>query len=125
MEAPYSPVKKPATTPAGVHCRRRPVAAWGALVSFASEVLMKRLKFPVAIWAHKDEARYYAFPLGAKDRWGADVVPLIDDATWEYKGTLPDGLLVTDVENDDGNRVRCRLGGKLVYTADWALKDAG
>ena len=87
-------------------------------------VMTKSLKFPVAVWSNKDERRYYAFPLGAKDVLGDTIYPAIDNLTWEYRGTLPQGTPVQDVRPDRGDRVTCTLGGVKVYTAKWAITES-
>ena len=64
-----------------------------------------KTKYDVAIWRNLEAGETYAFPLGVKDSWGQDVVPLIDNAGWEFKCTLPKGQPVTDVKPVVGNKV--------------------
>jgi hypothetical protein len=82
-----------------------------------------KTKFDVAVWQNVQNGEAYAFPLGAKDAWGEDIVPLIDHAGWNFKATLPVGQPVTDVKPVTGHRVRCKLAGISVNTADWAIGD--
>lgn len=84
---------------------------------------MKRLRFPVAIWRDKDGGHTYAFPLGAKDPYGHDVYPLLNNQAWEYRGTLPQGMPVTNIKKGNEHRVSCSLAGSVVYTGDWAIED--
>jgi hypothetical protein len=84
--------------------------------------MAQKTKYDVAVWHKLDDGETYAFPLGVKDAWGGEVVPLIDNAGWQYNGTLPKGQPVAEVKPVTGNRVRCKLAGKSVNTADWAIE---
>jgi hypothetical protein len=82
---------------------------------------MKRLKYPVGVWYNSEDQKFYAFPIGATDPWGGEVVPLIDYVTWEFKGVFPAGIEVKNVTTDTGDRVTCEFAGKKVYTGNWAI----
>jgi len=78
--------------------------------------------YDLAIWHHASDGETYAFPIGAKDIFGDVIHPVLNDVSWTYKGTLPKGAEVSDVEPVKGNRVRCTLAGaKGINTADWAI----
>lgn len=85
---------------------------------------MIKLKYAVAVWHRSEGSTTYAFPIGAKDEFGEEMYPLINEATWQYKGTLPRGMPVSDINKIEGNKIKCKVAGCEVYTADWALEEA-
>lgn len=88
----------------------------------------RKLKYPVAIWHHLDGSTTYAFPLGPVEfPWGAEqAFPVLNVLDWEFKGTLPAGMTVTNVASPDKaklNVVRGTLAGAQVYMPLWALEE--
>lgn len=81
-----------------------------------------KTKYDLAVWHNSEEPSTSAFPIGAKDAWGDEIFPLLDERTWTYKGTMPRGCPVTDIKRLEGNKVQCKLGGTTVFTADWAIE---
>lgn len=79
-------------------------------------------KFDLAIWLRKDDSVTYALPLGAEDVCGDLMYPELNTVTWEYKGTLPKGQVVTGVKPVVGKRVSCKIAGAIVHTAAWAIQ---
>ena len=82
---------------------------------------MAVIKYDTAVWHHRDDGETYTFPLGVGDAYGAEIYPLFNDVQWVFKGTLPAGLTVTDVNPVTEQRVRCKLAGVTVNTAEWAI----
>jgi hypothetical protein len=93
-----------------------------------------RTTYDLAIWHHVSDGETYAFPLGAKDYFLPDAdmqaalgkrppvpYPQINSTQWQFKGTLPKGMAVTNVETGPHNIVRCTIAGARMRTADWAL----
>jgi hypothetical protein len=83
---------------------------------------MTKLKYPLNVWRNIEDGINYGFPVGAKDPWGGEVVPLFQNQTWEYWGQLPAEQKVKNVKIVQGNRVKCQVGGQTIDTADWALE---
>lgn len=81
-----------------------------------------KTKYDLAIWHSLGDGETYAFPLGATDVWGDAIYPALNDQTWSYKGTMPKGCPVADLKVVTGNRVRCKLNGASVNTANWAIE---
>jgi hypothetical protein len=82
-----------------------------------------KTKYDLAIWHNSEEGETYAFPIGTTDSWSGTVYPALNNAAWTYKGTMPKGCPVADVKPVAGRRVRCKLNGSAVSTADWVLED--
>jgi hypothetical protein len=93
-----------------------------------------RTLYDVAIWHHVSDGEMYAFPLGADEYFLADAdmqaalgkrppvpYPQINSPDWQFKGALPKGMAVINVEAEAHKRVRCTIAGVSVMTADWVL----
>lgn len=78
--------------------------------------------YDLAIWHNNADGETYAFPIGAKDILGDEVIPAINYDDWTGRGVLPKGLQVTNVRPVTGNRVRCTIAGITMNTADWAFR---
>jgi hypothetical protein len=77
--------------------------------------------YDLAIWHHAVDGETYAFPIGAKDVWGDVIYPKLNSAEWDYKGTLPKGMPITNVKVVQGHRVKVTIAGANgINTADWA-----
>jgi hypothetical protein len=86
------------------------------------EAHMQTLNYAVAVWFDRRGGDYYAFPIGAKDSWGQDIIPEIDQEHWSFKFVIPQGTPATEVKPDNGDRVRCNIAGCSMFTGAWVLK---
>ncbi len=75
----------------------------------------------VAVWHKLDDPDQGTYALPLETPWGDAPVPLLNMQTWEFKGVLPKGANVEDAKRVVGNRVRCKINGTTMFTADWAL----
>jgi len=95
--------------------------------------------YDLAIWHHVTDDETYGFPLGADARRGsfadADMqaalgkgppvpYPQLNSKDWEFKGALPKGIAVTNVERERQGVVRCTVAGARMKTADWVLSES-
>ena len=78
--------------------------------------------YDLGVWQNSVDSETYAFPIGAKDAWGDVAYPKLRSAEWKFEGILPKGMDVTDMKPVTGNRVRCKIGGASMNTADWAIQ---
>lgn len=81
--------------------------------------LAKVTQVAVAVWHHVDDGKTYAFPLTksgvAFGNHEFPEPPALNRTDWQYKGTLPAGMPLSDVAKR-GDMYTCKVAGASVIT---------